>query len=733
MTIEFLILGRHMPSSRFRVLQYLPMLERAGIHCSVFTADSGRSKAVRLVHHLRALLAAPRHSLVFLQKPDFVVNHWLYTWLLFRLARRVVFDFDDAVFLDPATSQPLGRGFIRRLGYILRHSQQVIAGNEYLAGYARQCNAKVTVIPTAVDTDVYRPVCGRHRGRPPIIGWIGTTSNLAYLLRLIPVMKNVLRQCDCRFLIVSNQETKPRALAFSDRILYKPWRAEEERADLRSFDIGIMPLPDSAYTRGKCGFKLLQYMAVGIPVVASPVGVNRGIVADGVTGFLARSNREWEENLRRLCGDARLRRRLGQSGRRAVEKGFSLESAWQELRHELKLPSPPPAPHLSAAKKIAVFHAVFNSSIKGGGERLPLEIRNHFKTDLVAGSIDTEAWGKENSDQDSFVDSLWREDLGFHCLARESRIPGWRRIKRNFVFRFAPRTKRLNRYDLVIFSGDPARIPRRISTPKKVLYCHTPPRHLTDQKQDFLRKIPGLLRSLADLCVRRDLKRYIRDIRLMDLVIANSQNTRRRLLEYCGIPSQVVFPAVFSDQFTFLGQKDYYLSYARLDEWKRIRLIVAAFKRMPEKKLIVASSGPMRKWLEKEIMGCANITYVGQVSDERLARLLGHCIAGIYIPVNEDAGITPCELMAAGKPVIGVREGGLLETVIDRKTGVLIPAAPTVEDLIRAVIWLTPARALAMKEACLRRSRKYSKSKFFKKLADAIAALGVDLDARSCQ
>jgi glycosyltransferase involved in cell wall biosynthesis len=322
------------------------------------------------------------------------------------------------------------------------------------------------------------------------------------------------------------------------------------------------------------------------------------------------------------------------------------------------------------------------------------------------------------------VDLLWNKNLGFHHLARESRIPGWRRVKRNIIFRFAPRVKLLNRYELVIFYSDPAGIPGRIRSPKKMLYCNTPPRHLTDRKQDFLKKFPRLLRPMADIFLRRDLRRYIRDTRLMDLVITNSENIRQRLYAYTGVNSLVIFPAVFIERFKYLGQKDYYLSYARLDDWKRIRLIIAAFERMPEKKLIVASSGPLRKWLEREIKDYPNITYVGQISDEKLAEWIGNCIAGIYIPVNEDAGMTPCELMAAGKPVIGIQEGGILETIIDRKTGILIKTDPDIDDLINAVNWLTPAKALQMKEDCLCRSRQFDQSVFFKKMSAAIATLG---------
>lgn len=395
----------------------------------------------------------------------------------------------------------------------------------------------------------------------------------------------------------------------------------------------------------------------------------------------------------------------------------------QPMANEIPSPSPPERRPGPPGGKIAVFSPVLNS-VKGGGEKLLLEIRDHFRADLVVGSIDLKFWGRERAGHDSFVSLLWREGLGLHFLSHESRIPGWRRFKRKAVFRHARRVRMLDGYGLVIFYDDPAHVPGRVRAARKVLYCNTPPRHLADRRADFLGKFPRWLRPLMDLVLRRDLKRYIRDIRRMDLVITNSHNVRRRLLQLTGIDSQVVFPPVLLDGLSFLGQEGYYLSYARLEEWKRIRLIVAAFRKMPGKRLVVASSGPLRKWLEGEIRGQENILYAGQVTDEQLRHWIGNCVAGIYIPINEDAGMTPCELMTAGKPVIGVGEGGLLETVIDGRTGTLIPPDPQVADLVAAVNWLSPDQALRMKEDCLLQGRRFDKGTFFGKIEAALAPLG---------
>ena len=146
---------------------------------------------------------------------------------------------------------------------------------------------------------------------------------------------------------------------------------------------------------------------------------------------------------------------------------------------------------------------------------------------------------------------------------------------------------------------------------------------------------------------------------------------------------------------------------------------------MPDKKLIIASGGPMAGWVKEQIKtrNLTNITYEGIVSDERLGELVGNCIAGIMIPVNEDAGITQCEIMAAGKPVIGVNEGGLKETVIDGKTGVLIKENPELDDVIKAVQNMTPELALSMKEASIAQAKKFDSSVFFHKMDEELKKL----------
>lgn len=367
--------------------------------------------------------------------------------------------------------------------------------------------------------------------------------------------------------------------------------------------------------------------------------------------------------------------------------------------------------------KVAILHAFFKSDCKGGGEKLIFAMRDYYKAVLYAGAIDLINWNP-NQKSDSFVQALWDPQYTFKYLHQESQIPLWKKIKRQLFFLFSPTIKELNDYDAVFFSGNIALAQGRITKPKKILYCHTTPRPFTDQLEENLFHIPLLLKPLFKLFAKLVVAQYTSDCKKMDLIISNSTNIQNRLKTYTGINSIVIYPAVDTTRFRWLEQGNYFISYARLESIKRIELIVEAFAQMPDQKIVFCSTGPLKNWLAKTIAekDLTNISFEGLVSDERLAELVGKARAGIYIPVNEDAGITQIEIMAAGKPVIGVDEGALPDTVLDGKTGVIIPANPTVESLKLAVLDLTPEKALDMKDACITHAKTYDQSIFFNKM-----------------
>lgn len=217
---------------------------------------------------------------------------------------------------------------------MVKNSDIIIAGNEYLEAFAVKENPNTFVIPTSIDMD-------RYIERPPvassesvILGWIGSSSTLFYLEK----MKNIWDAIFDRFSYVKLKIVADKFFD-CDRIpvIKKQWRYEEEINDLHSFDIGLMPLSDDPWSRGKCGFKLLQYMAVGIPAVCSPVGVNRTIVTDGVNGFWTKDEKEWLEKLSILIQNSQFRVQMGNKARETVIRNYSTEVNSKKLLEILKI------------------------------------------------------------------------------------------------------------------------------------------------------------------------------------------------------------------------------------------------------------------------------------------------------------------------------------------------------------------------------------------------------------
>jgi glycosyltransferase involved in cell wall biosynthesis len=254
---------------------------------------------------------------------------------------------------------------------------------------------------------------------------------------------------------------------------------------------------------------------------------------------------------------------------------------------------------------------------------------------------------------------------------------------------------------------------------RNILYCHTPPRFLYDQKDHFAG------RAGRDPARRMALQKF-RDgyeaaVERMDVIIANSRTVQERISTYLGQSSTLVYPPCDLEAFRWIEQGDYYLSTARLSPLKRVDKIVSAFVGMPDRKLVVASSGEDLEQLKALAAGARNIVFLGWVSDTQLTELIGRAIATIYVPTDEDFGMSPVESMAAGKPVIGVAEGGLRETILDGQTGTLLQPGFTSDDLANAVCELTQERALAMRAACETRAELFSRDRFIEGMRAALA------------
>jgi glycosyltransferase involved in cell wall biosynthesis len=341
-------------SSRLRLYQYLPFLEAEGITCDPlpllnerYLEDVYAKRGLNRWNLLRrygkvlwALLWVARYDGVILEKEVFPFLPPLAEAWLGLLKVPYIVDYDDAIFhnydLHP---NALVRFFLRgKIGYVMRKAAVVVCGNAYLERYAKAAGAGDTVIiPTVIDTDRYRPKGAiRDPGevsRGPdgaasdsgevVIGWIGSPSSMKYLSGLSPVLKELIRQYHVKIHIIGGKSGL--GLGNGERVL--EWTEDSESALLGALDIGIMPLVDSPWEQGKCGYKLIQYMGSGLPVVGSPVGVNEEIITDGVNGFKAISDQEWRDRLGLLVEDAHLRKVMGAKGRKLVLDKYSLNGA----------------------------------------------------------------------------------------------------------------------------------------------------------------------------------------------------------------------------------------------------------------------------------------------------------------------------------------------------------------------------------------------------------------------
>ncbi|MGH7495583.1 MAG: glycosyltransferase family 4 protein [bacterium] len=328
-------------SSRLRIHQYLPYLEAHRHEAMVwsFLSMEGYRKLYQRGSFLAkamAVLAGVARSLVLLLKVrrfDLCMIHreaapaggGLLEWLIAKLSRRLIYDFDDALFEPNVSAANRRFAFLkstRKVARLLSRCDAAIACNNYLESYSQKLARKTYQLQTPVDTQLFKP-CAKAENAKVVIGWIGSHSTAPYLV----LAREALQRLCAAFAGALQIDIVGAGDFRLDGVpaQYKPWRLENEVEDLRQLDIGIMPMPDDRWTKGKCGFKALLYMSAGLPVVCSPVGFNREIVIPGDNGFWAETSAQWCEALQRLVEDQSFRRQMGASGRRLVEEKFSLE------------------------------------------------------------------------------------------------------------------------------------------------------------------------------------------------------------------------------------------------------------------------------------------------------------------------------------------------------------------------------------------------------------------------
>lgn len=347
-------------ATRVRVLQYLPFLMEAEIDVEIFPiinfdGISGRSNSLkfwksRLKSYYRVgkrlFKEKGKKSLIHLHSELFpFMPFWLeYGYLLFLGKSKYIIELDDAWFhrYDAHNSTIIRLLLGKKINLLMRHSVLVIAGNQYIADRAKLVGAKrIEIVPTVVDFEKYenyllsskdkQPTSNKtvipslqetlNYKNKPIIGWIGSPATTKFLLTITNVIKRLNHNGIANFVAFGADPHQVNGLP----IKVIPWNEQIELETLCQFDIGIMPVTDSLFERGKCGYKLIQYMACGLPVVASPVGVNNAIVVHNETGYLASTEDEWFNYLSLLCSDFELRNQLGQEGRVRADMHYSLK------------------------------------------------------------------------------------------------------------------------------------------------------------------------------------------------------------------------------------------------------------------------------------------------------------------------------------------------------------------------------------------------------------------------
>ena len=336
------------PSQRFRFEQYLEFLKSNDVQCTVFPflnqqgwALYYQSKVLRikvikvLIGWLKRWMLMPKlinKDVVFIHREAAPVGPPVFEWVITKVLRkRMIYDFDDAIWLPNYSKQ---HQHIHRLKaywkvkHIVRWANRVVVGNDFLATYALRYNTNVEVIPTTIDLKYHALHKNSVISDVPIIGWTGTHTTVEYLKEIVPVLEKSATLHSFVFVLISNE---PPSFPIPN-LRFVRWNKATEIEDLSMFTIGVMPLEESEWAAGKCGFKALQYMALGIPTIAANVGVNSSIITHGKDGFIANTADDWFEQLLTLLSDPLLRKNLGKNAQACIRNRFSVQANQEKYR-----------------------------------------------------------------------------------------------------------------------------------------------------------------------------------------------------------------------------------------------------------------------------------------------------------------------------------------------------------------------------------------------------------------
>lgn len=329
MRFGFVTLGSKVPSTRFRFLPYLPYLRERGHQCHLWMSYPSVYEHIpwlgwRLSHQIKRGVrkwqlrhaARIQPDCVYLERGCLNDESLDLDQLLRKHTRRLVLDVDDGIFLQMPD----------KIDRLIEMSDHIVVSNEPIAEYVRERHANVTLIPTVVSVERFRPA-ERSANSRPVVGWIGTIPNMPFLEVCAPALREVASRHDFEFMVVGPTDQPLQQIDLQGvKVRFEPWTAAGEVQQLQRMDIGLMPLPSGQdWMRYKAATKLVQYLAVGIPAVASPIGVNATILAGNQVGFAAEDHAGWVEALERLIGDPDLRQTMGDAGRRLVTEQYSME------------------------------------------------------------------------------------------------------------------------------------------------------------------------------------------------------------------------------------------------------------------------------------------------------------------------------------------------------------------------------------------------------------------------
>jgi glycosyltransferase involved in cell wall biosynthesis len=326
------------PSQRYRIEQWAPYLESQGV--SVDLMPFADERLMKLLHkpgrrtskalanimlsarRLKDVLAVRRYDAVYIHRTVCIAGPALLERLIPLFRKPVIFDFDDAIFKLHTTAANRRFGWLKfpgKTASICRLSAHVVVGNSWLSDYARRFNSTVTIIPSSIDTERYSLARRKGSSGRLTLGWTGTSTSQTHLELFAPLLRELCRRRNIEVRVVSDRVPVLPGIDYT----WRRWTPESETEELTHFDIGIMPMPDDEWSRGKCALKALQYMAMGIPTVCSAVGANCEVIQHGENGLLASTQEEWLASLETLIENPEFRIQLGDMGRRTVEERFS--------------------------------------------------------------------------------------------------------------------------------------------------------------------------------------------------------------------------------------------------------------------------------------------------------------------------------------------------------------------------------------------------------------------------